>query len=315
MLPQNNIAGTLFLRTRPSARSAANRIKNDMQQDLATIDSATAEQIVHSINIPSCPAILTTLVREMRSDAPDFARVGRLIGSDVGLAASVLKTVNSPFYGLPNKATSVRQALALLGLRTVSQLVTGLLLREAFPVADSRFMERFWDLSSHVALIAAHLAARLGNVHRDDAYTFGLFRDCGMPLLLMQFTDYSRVCATAQMQSEPSMTAIEDEHFDINHAYVGNYLATSWHLSDTLCLAILRHHDHADPGDGAELPAASRQLIMLGMAAEHVLRTYRGEPATAEWQRWATLALVQLDLSEDEFAGLGEEAHQMLARD
>jgi len=315
VVPHNSIAGALFLRTRPSAQSADNRIKNDMQQDLATIDSDTAERIIHSINIPSCPAILTTLVREMRSDDPDFPRIGQLIGSDVGLAASVLKTVNSPFYGLSNKVASTKQALALLGLRTVSQLVTGLLLREAFPIADNRFMERFWDLSSNVALIAAHLASRLGNVNRDDAYTFGLFRDCGMPPLLMQFTDYSRVCATAQTQSERSMTAIEDEHFDINHAYVGNYLATSWHLSDTLCLAILHHHDHADPGGCAELPAASQQLIMLSMAAEHVLRTYRGEPATPEWQRWVTLALVQLSLSEDEFAGLGEEAHQLLARD
>lgn len=57
-----------------------------MQQYLATIDSDTAEQIVHSINIPSCPTILTTLVREIRSDDPDFARIGQLIRSDVGLA-------------------------------------------------------------------------------------------------------------------------------------------------------------------------------------------------------------------------------------
>lgn len=223
--------------------------------------------------------------------------------------------MNSPFYGLTNKATSVQQALALLGLRTVAQLVTGLLLREAFPIANNKFMLRFWDLSSNVALIAAHLASRLGTVNRDDACTFGLFRDCGMPPLLMQFTDYSRVCATAETQNERSITTIEDEHFDINHAYVGNYLAASWHLSDTLCLAILHHHDHADPGGGAELPVASQQLIMLGMAAEHVLRTCRGEPATLEWQRWATLALVQLGLSEDELASLGKEAHQLLAHD
>lgn len=290
------------------------RTKNAMQHDLAVIDQE-AEKIVKSINIPPCPAILTTLVREMRSHDPDFTRLGKLIGGDVALAAAMLKTVNSPFYGLPSKATSVQQALALLGLRTVAQLVTGLLLRQAFPVADSRFMERFWDTSSNVALIAAHLASQLKNVNRDEAYTFALFRDCGMPPLLTQFTDYSRVITEADAQCERSISEIENEHFDIDHAYVGNYLAQSWHLSDTVCLAILRHHDHSALEDNrSELPAASPQLIALGITAEHILQTFRDEPASPEWQHSGALALARMGVSGAEFADLAGETHQILAQ-
>ena len=67
-----------------------------------------AERVVRSIQLPPCPAILTKLVREMRLDEPDLKRFDALISSDVGLAAALLKTVNSPFYGLQRKATSIR---------------------------------------------------------------------------------------------------------------------------------------------------------------------------------------------------------------
>ena len=109
--------------------------------DFATLDRE-AEQIVKQLGIPPCPAVLTVFLREMRQDDPDLPKIGKLIGGDVSLAAAMIKTVNSPFYGLDNKATSVPQALALLGRRTVGNLVTGLLLRQAFPVSSGSFVEQ-----------------------------------------------------------------------------------------------------------------------------------------------------------------------------
>ena len=65
-----------------------------------------AERIVKQIGIPPCPAILTQLLQEMRADEPDFKQIGKLIAGDVGLAAALLKLVNSPFYGLATPASS-----------------------------------------------------------------------------------------------------------------------------------------------------------------------------------------------------------------
>lgn len=288
--------------------------KNEMQQDLALIDQE-AEQLVKSIGIPPCPAILTSLVREMRSDDPDFNRMAKLISSDVGLAAAMLKTVNSAFYGLPTKATSIQQALVLLGLRTVTHLVTGLLLRQAFPVADGKFMERFWDMSSNLAAVSAQITRQIKSVNRDEAYTFGLFRDCGMPPLMIKFADYARALDARGAHSERSISELEEEYCGIDHAQIGQYLAKSWHLSEQVCLAILWHHDPAALArEHPELPAASLRLIALGMIAEHVLRIYRDEPVSHEWQKSGALALDYLGLSESDLADLAEEAQQTLAQ-
>jgi HD-like signal output (HDOD) protein len=78
-----------------------------------------AEEAVKKIRLPSCPMILTRLLREMRADEPDFVQVAKLISSDVSLAGSMLQTVNSPFYGLRVKIGSVQHALNVIGLRNV----------------------------------------------------------------------------------------------------------------------------------------------------------------------------------------------------
>lgn len=276
------------------------------------IDQET-ERIVKSIGIPPCPGILATLVREMRADDPDFARIANLIGSDVGLAAAMLKTVNSPLYGLPTKARSVSQALALLGLRTVTQLITGLLLRQAFPVADSDFMEDYWETSSRLALLTAFLASKVKGVARDDAHTFGLFRDCGMPHLMLTFDDYEKALAAAQANPERRMTDIEADHFAITHAQVGSYLARNWHLPEQVWLAILFHHDYSVlSGERAGIPTAGLRLIALGLLAEHLLRTYCGEAPTAEWRQSGAYALDRIGLSADEAADLLPEVTGML---
>lgn len=284
-----------------------------MLQDLATLN-AEAEEVVRSIGIPPCPAILAGLVREMRADEPDFPKIGKLIGGDVALASAMLKTVNSQFYGLPSKATSVSQALALMGLRNVSQLMTGLLLRQVFPSTSSQMMERFWETSSRIALVCAWLASRLRTLGRDDAYTYGLFRDCGMPVLMLKFADYSNVVATARADRSKSLKELEEDRYWIDHSQVGHYLAKSWYLPEPTCLAILCHHDcRALEGENTELTAASLKLVAVGLLAEHLLQRHAEEPPGSEWQSGGDVALSCLGIPASDLDELVEAVNTMLA--
>ena len=278
-------------------------------EHLATLDKQ-AEQIVKDIGIPPCPTTLTQLLRRMRDEEPDYAKIGALIARDVGLAAAMLKTVNSAFYGLHTKAASVSQALAMLGLRTVSNLVTGLLLRQVFTVGASAIMENFWESSSNVAAISAQLAVQVGGVGRDEAYTLGLFRDCGIPLMASKFRNYGNVYSSALPDLGRPLTAIEDKQYSLNHARVGYALARSWLLHDDLCLAILWHHDHAklQPGDGA-LPQSSRVMIAIGLVAEQIyVQSTTGAPCI-EWNCAGALALATLNISQFQYDALLERVH------
>lgn len=260
-----------------------------------------AEQIVRDIGIPPCPAILTKLMQEMRGDEPDFGRIGKLIGGDVSLAAAMLKTVNSPFYGLRAKATSVQQAIALLGLRNVAQLVTGLLLRQAFAGGTSDLMDEFWESSSGIAQTNLVLARKVNVIDRDGAYTFALFRDCGILAMMGAFKDYRPVLAGAKGEGAASVTDVEDQRYKMNHARIGYQLAKTWLLPDEICRAILWHHDYAALQDGrAGLPVPIVSHIALTLAAEWLYVKSAMGITSAEWRRGGAFALERLGITQAE---------------
>ena len=223
-----------------------------------------AERSLKDLGIPPCPAILGKIMRETAAVEPDFKLIGQWISADVSLAAAMLKTVNSPFYGLQRKAETVHQALMFLGLRTVSLIVTGLLLRQAFSGARNPGLVEFWDRSSHAAAASARVAAELRVVDRDLAYTFALFRDCGVPVLAAKHPGYDTQRNGASTTDAHAMLALEAEWYGVHHAQVGAELARSWGLGEEMCNAIASHHAYpADPQTRVGAPRGSQRLVAI----------------------------------------------------
>jgi HD-like signal output (HDOD) protein len=262
-----------------------------------TIRDHEAEQIVRNLGIPPCPEVLTTLLREMRKDETDYMTISNLISGDVGLAAAMLKTVNSPFFGLRNKVTSVHQAITMLGLRNVKEIVTGLLLRNMLPAGESKAMQHFWDTSSGIAMTASMLAKPLAGLDREDAYTFALFRDCGIPLMVKRFPQYDRFYADP-VSAAQSLTDAESAKFGIDHARVGAQLARTWHLPEETCRAISMSHDYPSlVADDA--PDVARKLVALGLAAEYIYARCTSNGACADWTVGGDAAVAALGTSEE----------------
>lgn len=285
-----------------------------MQTDLEALDDE-AERIVKNMGIPPCPAILTQLLNEMRNEEPDFVKTGRLISRDVGLAAAMLNTVNSSFYGLQTKARSVPQALALLGLRNVAQLVTGLLLRQVFPLAHSAAMEEFWASSSSIAVLTGYLVrSKVKGVNFDDAYTFALFRDCGIPAMLTALPAYRPPPTRVVAGNITPPTELEYKQHGINHASTGYYLARGWLLPDATCQAVLHHHDFtALRNGGVDIPAASVRLIMLALAAECLFAIHSTGTPCPEWVQNGNFALQQLGITQAELEASVQEIDSSLS--
>jgi HD-like signal output (HDOD) protein len=268
-----------------------------MSTDNDTLDR-NADQIVQGIGIPPCPAILTKMLRETRAEEPDFRRVGQFIGGDVALASAVLKVANSPFYGLRSKAESVQQALALLGLTTVTQLVTGLLLRQAFSGPAGPGMVRYWKTSMATSLISALLCRETGRGDSGIACTYGLFRDCGMPMMLRKFPIYADIFDGSALTPGEPVLEIENERYTTNHARVGAQLACSWHLPESLCDAILHHHDVLYSAEMlAQTKDGALSLVAIGLAAEQLYCSAMGA-VCYEWTLAGEWALSELDVTQ-----------------
>ena len=283
---------------------------NDVAQAMEGLDNEV-ERLVKQLEIPPCPAILTRIVREMHSDDPNLNQVSQWVAADVGLAAAMMKTVNSPLYGLRNKATSVQQALILLGLRNVAQLITGLLLRQAFPVAHSAAMERFWTTSAGHAAVCSYLARELKICDHNQAYTFGLFRDAGMPAMLnKKKASYEDILDGTAFNGTAPITAIENERYGLTHAQVGAYFGTSWHLDESVWKAILLHHDYDKwPGRARELAV---RTAALGLLSEEIFERHDRNRSCAEWHLGGATVLAVLHIDEDRVEDLRVDVSQAL---
>lgn len=280
---------------------------NEAIQDAATrpeVDNLLERSIL-DIGIPPCPIILDRFINEARRDEPDFNRLANIIGTDVGLSAGLIKTANSPFFGMRQRVRSVKEALAILGLKTASRTVAGLILRKAFPNVPN--MERFWDASARIALLSGWLAQQLDipGLRAEDTYTFGLFRDCGIPVLLGHLPHYEQVLKTANADAEHNFIEIENAQLSTNHAMVGCILAQSWWLPEEVCLAIRNHHDLAAlASPGSNLPVLSRRLIAISQLAEHIVQQQPGLSLTHEWTKLGAACLKILDMDETQLEPL-----------
>jgi HD-like signal output (HDOD) protein len=221
--------------------------------------------------LPPRPAVLAPLTSEMQSEEPDLARVSTLVSADVGLAASVIKTVNSPYFGLGRQVASVQQAVTFLGLAEVFGIVTGALLRRAFASGDAA-MEQIWDNSATRGVMMRQLASGLRVIAPDRAYTCGLFENSGMALLLIHAPGYANTLK--QGGEGAGMQERERVRYGIDHAALGQALVRTWGLPDDIALAV-RHHHELQNIEGFEIPYQTRQLIALSVVAnEAVARTH-----------------------------------------
>ena len=151
-------------------------------------------------------------------------------------------------------------------------------------------------------------------MYKRQAYTFGLFRDCGIPVLMMRFPEYKGILARANSEEELGFTAIEEAQLPTNHAIVGCMLAHSWWLPEEIYLAIRYHHDPkviATPS--ITPPLTSRYRIAISQFAEHLVQRHTGLSHTREWPKLGEACLKLLDIAEDDIEDILAEAVPVIA--
>ena len=160
----------------------------------------SAEQInqaLQGISVPPQPQIMVDLQMEQVMPNPDLQAIAKLISQDPGLSGALLKIVNSPFFGLANRIASIQQAVNLLGCDTVINLINAQSIKGELSDETIVTLNRFWDSAQAVAMTCLTLAKRIGYQSPDEAYTLGLFHNCGIPLMVKRFPDFMTVLEEA----------------------------------------------------------------------------------------------------------------------
>lgn len=278
-----------------------------------SIDGVLVQSII-DIDIPPRPRVIDLIRAEMNHDMPDLRNIAQLISRDVSLAAGLIKTANSSYFGFTTHARSVYEALAMLGLDVASRAIAAISLRQAFPNA-ARY-ERFWHASAEIAALSGWLAQQIASpkVRADDAYTFGLFRDCGIVILLRRYPGYQGILERANRDADNPFTDSEQALLPTDHAMVGCLLAQNWWLPGEISQAIRYHHKLNTLDEATvQLSLPSRRLIALAQTAERLVQQITGDSHTEEWKKLGSSCMHLLSLDEAMLSGFYPEAEKLLA--
>lgn len=227
-------------------------------------DTVTFDEI--EFELPARPGVLAELSAELEAADPDFRKVSVLVNNDLGLAAAVVRTANSPYFGVSGRIGSVQHAINFLGLSQVFSLVSGAMLRGAFPENDP-LMDELWDISTKRAALMARLA-RNTPIPPDRAYTVGLFQDCGVAMLAARVSDYRQTWQRTRWLPDAPQTE-RSEHVT-DHPTLGALLVQHWRLPAEIAQAVRFHHE-IDKLAALDVFAPTRSLVALSVLANLVL--------------------------------------------
>jgi putative nucleotidyltransferase with HDIG domain len=188
------------------------------------------------------------------------------------MAARTLKLANSAFYGVAGRVATIRDAVHLLGRRTLASLLTTAAVSAQFgptPVNPHFTFARFWRHALGTALAAQAIARELGH-DEELAFTAGLLHDIGQLALAthfpVEFGAVGAAAAAADLPSRPAELAV----LGLDHAAVGTLIAQHWRFPGHVAQAIAQHHT-PQPDAAHPRSASLADVVHVADAIAHAL--------------------------------------------
>ena len=195
-------------------------------------------------DMPSSPSVvakLTVLMADPRTTANEIAHA---LSRDPGMAARILRLVNSARYGFSRRIATITMAVVIAGFREIRNLALSAFFFNNFvasPFAGIN-IEGLWSHSLAVAFFAAAIAKRTSAKNADDAFIHGLLHDIGKFIVIR--TDTDRAIRVRKLAERDNLLLVEAERRSLSydHAELGAAAMERWNLPQSSVEAVRHHH-------------------------------------------------------------------------
>jgi HD-like signal output (HDOD) protein len=255
--------------------------------------------------IPQTAQRALTIIRDPNRNAADLAGI---LASDQVLAARVLRWANSAYYGMENRIVTVQQAIMVLGMNVIQELVMASSVSDHMNQALPGYGLKRGELWHHAlgTAVGAQLISQQHHLNIDhEAYYAGLLCDIGKLI----FEKHLREIELDKPEwNQWSFLEMERACFGFDHAALGSELAHHWQLPDELVTAIAYHHEPQCAPKHKKLVAAihladvSMKVLRIGIGVDGLRYPLEQE------------ALAMLNMSWDDLFKLSEQVGEHLAR-
>lgn len=216
--------------------------------------------------LPTPPGVVHRLLEQTRCNKASLQEVAQTISADPVLAAKILRFVNSPLVGMAREISSLQQAVALLGIQSVTALALSLavMVSDKYPCCSGFDRDQF-NVQSLACGVAAQTIAKLTqSIAPHEAFSAGLFSQIGRSVFATAVPDeYSVVIARSQCAPR-DLPSLEIAALGESYPILGAHLLRKWGLPESICGAIQLFRDCATT---QEFPILARILNCAEIAA------------------------------------------------
>jgi len=195
-------------------------------------------------SLPQFPDNIVYLQKLISDPDSEIADIARQISTDPSLTADLLKLVNSAHFMLPKKVDNIVEAVKLVGMKGVRNLLythgTQKILNEKY-----QDMRSLWDHSYRTAFYAYHLARSFKKKKDilDDIYVGGILHDLGKIIIATLHPELLERIISFCAEKEIPTRMLEDLSVGFNHPEIGAMIAEKWNFPEQLVAAIRHHHE------------------------------------------------------------------------
>lgn len=260
--------------SKPSSAPALVAAIEECRRLLDSLQGSAARSLVTGMGtLPVGPKVYLRITSLIDQPETSVKEVAEIVEADVALSASVLRFANSSFFALARKLSSVREAVVLMGLEPLRELV---LLSEVFRETDALGVVE--EIQSR-CLLRAQLSRLVteGSAVSHVASEAALLTDVGMLAFASRMPESYGAVWRRFRSGEAPLSVIEQEVFGVTHAEVGAVLLSLWSLPEAIVNAVRWHH--VLPDEGAELDARTATALVTLLDEE---RLPTGTPFAAQ---------------------------------
>lgn len=207
---------------------------------------ANVKGIISKIqSFPSMPATGAKMLRMLEDPETTVDEIEDVLRQDPGLTGNVLKLANSAYFGIPSKVSSTRQAVLLLGLKKLIQLVIASCVNAVMdkPVPGYNMPPgNLWRHSIAVSIAAQALVKDKQNIEVEDIFTPALLHDIGK-LILGHFVKEEQAAIEKIANTGVPYVVAENMILGTDHAEVGAQILAQWSFPRDIVDAVRWHHD------------------------------------------------------------------------
>ncbi len=203
----------------------------------------------NAIELPTVPEVLVKLNEVISCTESSADDVAAVISKDPAVATNILRIVNSAYYGLQVRVSSVPLAVSVMGFEMTKKVALKAAVFSVFAKEAQAIKQfdplAFWRHSIFTGVAARTLgesSSRFSEHHPEDLYVAGLLHDIGKIILVEKASSSYLPILDQAAAGERSEIEIETDTLGYNHADLGSVLAIKWFLSEDLAVAIRYHH-------------------------------------------------------------------------